>query len=90
MFLTKMKKCEIESSITMLLIRRRNLITKEKAKEASGGKLKNDEGWKNEEVSVNDDLEMFLANLLNSKKNKGGRGCQFLHAKTDERRTEAC
>ena len=67
MFLTKIKKCEIESSITMLLIRRRNLITKEKAKEASEGKLENEQGWEFEKVSINDDLEMFFTNLLNSK-----------------------
>jgi len=49
---------------------RRNLITKEKAKDASEGKLKNESGWYGEEVSINDDLEMFLTNLLNSKEIK--------------------
>ena len=70
-FLTKMKEYGIKSSIlTMLYMNRRNLITKETAKAASEGKLKNDEDWKYEEVSINDDLEMFLTNLLNSKEIK--------------------
>ena len=71
MFLIKMKENGIKSSIlTMLYMRRRNLITKEKAKEASEGKLKNESGWRGEEVSINGDLEMFLKNLLNSKEIK--------------------
>ena len=71
MFLTKMKEYGMKSSIvTMLRMYRRNLITKEKAKDASEGKLKNDEDWEDEEVSINDDLEMFLTNLLNSKEIK--------------------
>ena len=62
-----MKKYEIQSSmLTMLSMWRWNLITKEKAKEASEGKLKNEMGWKDKEVSINDDLEIFLINLLNS------------------------
>merc|ERR1712126_336966 len=66
MFLTRMKKYGIQSSIlTMLIIGRYNLITKEKAKDASKGKLKNEELWG--EISINDDFEMFLTNLLNSK-----------------------
>ena len=46
---------------------RQKLVTKEKAKEASEGKLKNERDWRFEEVSINDDLEMFLTNILNSK-----------------------
>jgi len=70
-FLRKMKKIGIQSSIlTMLSMSRLNLITKEKAKEASEGKLKNVEGWKYQNVSINDDLEMFLRNLMNSKEIK--------------------
>ena len=42
-----------------------NLITKEKAKSASKGKLKNEKSWKNEELSVNDDFETILTNLQN-------------------------
>ena len=68
MFLTKMKKFRIKSSIlTMLEMCRQKLVTKEKAKEASEGKLKNERDWRFEEVSINDDLEMFLTNILNSK-----------------------
>ena len=71
MFLTKMEKFGIKSSIlTMLGMFRRNLITNEKAKDASEGKLKNEAGWEDQEVSINDDLEMFLTNLLNSKEIK--------------------
>ena len=72
MFLAKMKEYGIKSSIlTILRMWRRNLITKEKAKDASEGKLKNENSaWRYEEVSINDDLEMFLANLLNSKEIK--------------------
>ena len=59
-----MKKYAIESSmLTGLFMCRRNLITKEKAKAASEGKLES-EGQK---VSINDDLEMFLKKILNSK-----------------------
>ena len=51
----------------MLEMCRQKLVTKEKAKEASEGKLKNERDWRFEEVSINDDLEMFLTNILNSK-----------------------
>jgi len=63
---------------------RRNLITKEKAKDASEGKLKNDEDWEDEEVSINDDLEMFLTNLLNSKEIKEERVWSFFMPKLTE------
>ena len=67
----KMKKYAIESSmLTMLFMQRLNLITKEKAKEASEGKLKNDKDWKDQEISFNDDLEIFFTNILNSKEIK--------------------
>ena len=72
MLLTKVKKYAIESSmLTMLLMQRYNLITKEKAKEASEGKLKNDYYWEDQELSVNDDLDIFLTNLSNTKEIKG-------------------
>ena len=71
MFLKKMKEYGIQSSIlTMLYMRRENLITKEKAKDASEGKLcrlENYADWYGQKVSINDDLEMFLTNILNSK-----------------------
>ena len=41
-----------------------NLITQEKAKEASEGKLKNEIRWIYEEVSINDNLEMFFTHIL--------------------------
>ena len=44
--LSKMKKYGIQSSIlTMLLMVRYNLVTKEKVKQAAEGKLKNDPDW---------------------------------------------
>ena len=62
-----MSKYGIQSSIlTMLHFIRWNLITKEKAKSASKGKLKNEKSWKNEELSVNDDFETILTNLQNA------------------------
>ena len=68
MFLKKMKKFGIQSSmLTLLSMERRNLITKEKAKEASEGKLYDKFDWDNEKISINDDLEMFLENILNPK-----------------------
>ena len=51
----------------MLGMLRQNLITKEKSKAAYLGKLKNEKAWENEEISFNDDLELFLSNLKNSK-----------------------
>ena len=85
MFLTKMEEYGIKSSIlTMLYMYRRNLITKEKAKAASEGKLKNDEDWEDEEVSINDDLEMFLTNLLNSKEIKEEEVFSFFTPKLTE------
>ena len=47
-------------------MRRRNLITKEKSKQAAEGKLKNDPEWRRYEGSINDDLDSFINNLQNS------------------------
>jgi len=47
-----------------------NLVTKETVKKAAEGKLKNEPGWKDQEESINDDLERFLINLQNQKKVK--------------------
>ena len=45
--LTKMKKYGIQSSImTMLYMKRLNLVTKEKVKKAAEEKLKNEKDWK--------------------------------------------
>ena len=64
-----MKKFGIQSSmLTMFYMHRRYLITKEKVKEASEGKLKDEFEWKDEQLSINDDLEMFLANILNCRR----------------------
>ena len=64
--LTKMRKYEIQSSmLTMLNMHRTNLVTKEKVKKAAEGKLKNDFKWRDEEGSINDDLERFFINLQN-------------------------
>ena len=69
--LAKMRKYGIQSSIlTMLDMWRLELVTKEKAKKAYEGKLKNERGWSKYEGSVNDDLERFLINLQNQKKVK--------------------
>ena len=68
MILTKMGKYGIQlSKLTMLQMKRRNLVTKEKVKKAAEGKLKNEFLWKDYEGSVNDDLERFLTSLQNRK-----------------------
>ena len=62
LILSSMKKYGLQSTIlTGLEMYRRNLITKEKSKEAYQGKLKNEWQWEDYEGSINDDLE-FLAN----------------------------
>ena len=62
--LDKMKKYGMQSLIlTSLSMIRKNLITKEKSKQAYKGELKNDEDWKYFEGSINDDLETFVVNL---------------------------
>ena len=64
--LTKMRKYGIQSSIlTMLNMERWKLVTKEKVKKAAEGKLKNENGWKDCEGSINDDLERLIINLQN-------------------------
>ena len=71
MFLTKMKRYGIKScKVIMVWMYRLNVITKEKAKQASKGKLENDADWRAEKNSVNDDLENFFNNLQNSKERK--------------------
>ena len=71
MILTKMRKYGIQSSIlTMLHMRRKNLVTKEKVKKAAEGKLKNELYWEDYEGSINDDLERFFINLQNRKELK--------------------
>ena len=70
-----MKKFGIQSSmLTILNMKRFELITKEKVKEALDGNfhgmLKDERGWG--EISINDDLEKFRTNLLNSKEIKVG------------------
>ena len=65
--LEKMREYGIQASIlTMLFMGRKNLITKEKSKQAAEGKLKNDEEWEFYEGSINDDLDSFIDNLQNS------------------------
>ena len=69
--LTKMTKYGIQSSIlTMLMMVRVNLVTKEKVKKAAEGKLKNDVDWKYYKESINDHLERFFINLQNQKEVK--------------------
>ena len=69
--LEKMRKYGIQSSIlTMMEMRRKNLVTKETVKKAAEGKLKNEKDWKYYEGSINDDLERFLFNLQNEKEVK--------------------
>lgn len=64
MILEKMKKCKIkEAMVTMIYMRRRHLITKEKMVDYSKGKFKTKEGYYKE--SVNDDLDSFLQKLRN-------------------------
>ena len=69
--LIKMRKYGIQSSIlTMLRMKRKQLVTKEKVKAAAEGKLKNDRDWTIYGGSVNDDLERFLTDLQSQKKVK--------------------
>ena len=65
----------------MLDMWRLNLITKEKAKKAYKGELKNDRIWKNQEGSINDDLERFLINLQNQEEVKKEEVCSFFTPK---------
>ena len=63
----KMRKYGIQSSIlTTINMDRVRLITKEKAKQAAEGDLKNDPDWEDYKGSINDDLDSFINNLQNS------------------------
>ena len=73
-----MRKYGIQSSIlTMLYMGRWNLVTKEKVKKAYKGKLKDSEGWVDEEESINDDFERFLINFQGQKEVKYERVLSF-------------
>ena len=64
--LKTMEKYRIQSLfLTTLTMSKRNLITKERAKKASEGKLKNEPLWEDYEGSINDDLESFCNKLMN-------------------------
>ena len=64
--LLTMKKYQIQSLfLTSLKMTKMNLITKERAKKAYEGKLKNDPNWEKYEGSIHDDLESFFKKLLN-------------------------
>ena len=56
--------------MTFSFVIRLNLVTKEKAKKAYKGELKNDPDWKYYEGSINDDLERFFINLQNQEEVK--------------------
>ena len=65
--LKKMREYGVPSLIiTIVGMRRKYLITKEKSKEAAEGKLKNDPYWKNYDGSINDDLDSFVNYLQKS------------------------
>ena len=67
-FRAKMKTHGINSAIlTKLGMWRQKLVTKEKMKQAYGGKLKIDILWSLFKCSINDDLETFFTNLRNQK-----------------------
>ena len=68
--------------LTLLHMWQWKLVTKEKTKEAWDGKLKNETGW--EDISTNDDLEIFLTNILNSKEIKEERVDSFFTPKLTE------
>ena len=77
-FLTKMRKYGIQSAIlTMLDMWRRNLVTKEKTKEAYKGRLKNEGEWTLTGQSIHDDLETFFENLQGRKQIKNERVWSF-------------
>ena len=60
-----MKHYKISSLVfTILFMRRQNLITKEELEQAYSGKLRSTEDWKRETLSVNEDLELFLMELV--------------------------
>ena len=66
LFMQNMRKYEIQSLVlTVLLMDRVNLITKEKQTQLYEGKLKNDEDWSGYEGSFIDDMESFLGRTKN-------------------------
>ena len=84
-FLTKMKKYEIESAtLTLLEMWRWKLVTKETVKKAYQGKLKNDEDWKRYKRSVGDNLETFFHNLQDGIKIKNEWVFSFFTPKLTE------
>ena len=84
-FLTKMEKYGIRLAIlTMLIMRRWKLLTKEKVKMAYEGKLKNDEEWKFYEQSIHDDLETFFEKLQHQKEVKNEAVGSFFLPKLTE------
>ena len=86
-FLTKMGKYGIQSAtLTMLHMHRRNLVTKEKSKQAYEGKLRNEEDWKKYEqsLSIHDDLEIFFENLQNQTEIQNEKVTSFFLPKLTE------
>ena len=66
LFQNIMRKHGIQSSLfTVLSMERKNLITKEKQKQAYEGKLKDEPYWEGQEASINDDLESFFNAIEN-------------------------
>ena len=64
--LSKMRQYGMQSSLfTTLWIIRMSLLTKERAKSANEGKLKNEEYWQEYKESINDDLESFFNRTVN-------------------------
>ena len=87
--LETMRKYGIQSSIlTMLHMYRRNLITKEKSKQAAEGKLKNDPDWKKYKGSINDDLDSLVNNLQNSEKTDSEEVLSFFTPKLTKEELE--
>ena len=74
LFLTKMGKYGIQSSIlTMLTMQRMELITKEKAKKTAKGTLKQQYSmprWEHNGVSINDDLDSLFHKFQNQEEIK--------------------
>ena len=95
MILTKMRKYKIQSSmLTMLIMQRRNLVTKEKVKNAAQGKLKNIghglwslyTNYGNR--SINDDLEGLLIDLQNHEVKKSKTVFSFFTPKLTKEELE--
>ena len=76
--LKKMKEYEIQSSIlTILRMGKARLITKETYQQASEGKLKNDQTWKDYDGSINDDIDSYFEKFLNQEKIKDEQVASF-------------